>query len=68
MPMYKLTSRKLWMTIGLFVLLTTLIWFNKIDSSDYVHAIMTLFGIYSGANVITKFVNPNGGGKGDSGN
>ncbi len=39
----------------LTVIFTFLIWFGKIGSDDYINAMMTLFGIYSGANVVTKF-------------
>jgi len=53
--MEKLTSRKFWFAIALSVLLVVLLWYGKIQSNDFIEALMTLFGIYSGANVITKF-------------
>jgi len=58
--MQKLSSRKLWLSIVLIALFTILLWFGKIDTENYTQAVLTLFGIYSGANVLTKFV---GGGK-----
>lgn len=56
----KLKSRKLWLTIILMGIFSFMAWFDKLDSENYIQAMLTLFGIYSGANVLTKFV---GGGK-----
>ncbi|OOC42199.1 hypothetical protein [Thermosipho sp. 1074] len=53
--MHKLKSRKLWLALVLIALFTVLLWFNKVDPENYVQAVITLFGIYSGANVVTKF-------------
>jgi len=58
--MQKLSSRKLWLALALIVLFSIMLWFGKIDTENYTQAVLTLFGIYSGANVLTKFV---GGGK-----
>jgi len=58
--MEKLTSRKFWFAIGLTVLITVLVWYGKINSSDYVEALLFLFAIYSGANVATKFTSKKG--------
>jgi len=61
--MDKLTSRKFILAMLLTVIFTCLIWFGKIGSDDYINAMMTLFGIYSGANVVTKFFSAKGGDK-----
>ena len=53
--MNKLSSRKLWLGIGIIALLTAMTWFNKVDQNNYVNALLTLFAVYSGANVVTKF-------------
>ncbi|ABR31288.1 hypothetical protein SU69_07315 [Thermosipho melanesiensis] len=51
----KLKSRKLWLALALIVVFTLLLWFEKLDADNYTQAVLTLFGIYSGANVLTKF-------------
>ena len=56
--MDKLKSRKLWLALVLMGVFTFLVYFGKIDASNYTEAMLTLFGIYSGANVLTKFVSP----------
>lgn len=62
--MQKLTSRKLWLALVLMVVFTVLLWFGKLDTENYTQSILTLFGIYSGANVLTKFVSKGGGSNG----
>ncbi len=61
--MDKLTSRKFILAVLLTVIFTFLIWFGKVPSDDYINAMMTLFGIYSGANVVTKFFSTKDGDK-----
>ena len=61
--MDKLTSRKFILAKLLTVIFTFLVWFGKVSSDDYINATMTLFGIYSGANVATKFFSAKGGDK-----
>ncbi|EKF49543.1 hypothetical protein H17ap60334_05007 [Thermosipho africanus H17ap60334] len=63
--MQKLTSRKLWLALVLMVVFTVLLWFGKLDTENYTQSILTLFGIYSGANVLTKFVAKGGGNNGN---
>jgi len=53
--MQKLSSRKLWLALALIVLFSVMLWFGKIDTENYTQAVLTLFGIYAGANVATKF-------------
>ena len=53
--MFKLKSRKFWFAIALTVLFIVMKWFGKLDDDNFVQAVLTLFGIYSGANVATKF-------------
>ena len=61
--MDKLTSRKFILAMLLTVIFTFLIWFGKVSSDDYSNAMMTLFGIYSGSNVATKFFSAKGDSK-----
>ena len=61
--MDKLTSRKFILAMLFTVIFTFLIWFGKVSSDDYINAMMTLFGIYSGSNVVTKFFSANGDSK-----
>ena len=61
--MGKLTSRKFILAMLFTVIFTFLIWFGKVSSDDYINAMMTLFGIYSGANVVTKFFSAKGDSK-----
>lgn len=53
--MFKLKSRKFWFAIALTVLFIVMKWFGKLDDDNFVQAVLTMFGIYSGANVVTKF-------------
>lgn len=53
--MQKLKSRKFWLAIILTAIFIIMKWFNKLDDSNFMQGILTLFGIYAGANVVTKF-------------
>ena len=61
--MDKLTSRKFILAMLFTAIFTFLVWFGKVSSDDYINAMMTLFGIYSGANVVTKFFSAKGDSK-----
>ncbi|WP_126992265.1 hypothetical protein [Thermosipho globiformans] len=51
----KLKSRKLWLALILMVLFTVLVWIGKLGEENYINAMLWLYGVYSGANVLTKF-------------
>ncbi|MBB6061874.1 amino acid permease [Thermosipho japonicus] len=63
--MNKLSSRKLWLALALILVFTVLLWFGKLDTDNYTQSVLTLFGIYSSANVLTKFVNKSGDNNGN---
>lgn len=53
--MKKLSSRKLWLALVLMALFTFLIIVGKIGEENYINAMLWLYGVYSGTNVLTKF-------------
>lgn len=63
--MHKLKSRKFWLAIILTAIFIIMKWFNKLDDSNFMQGILTLFGIYTGANVVTKFIPQREEGKDD---
>jgi hypothetical protein len=54
----KLSSRKLWLAIILMIVFTVLVFFGKIGEDNYINAILWLYGVYAGTNVLTKFTTP----------
>jgi hypothetical protein len=53
----KFKSRKLWLAIILMIVFTVLVWVGKIGEDNYIQAMLWLYGVYSGTNVLTKFTN-----------
>lgn len=51
----KLKSRKLWILLGLIILVATMNYLGKVNSSDFVDFLKWGFGLYSAGNVASKF-------------
>jgi hypothetical protein len=53
--MKKLKSRKFILSLVLMGVFTLMVWFGKLDTENYMQGMLTLYGVYAGANVATKF-------------
>lgn len=51
----KLKSRKLWILLGLIILVAVMNYLGKVNSSDFVDFLKWGFGLYSASNVASKF-------------
>ncbi len=51
----KLKSRKLWILLGLIILVAVMNYLGKVSSSDFVDFLKWGFGLYSAGNVVSKF-------------
>lgn len=54
--MEKLKSRKFVMGVVLTALFTILLLLNKLPPDDFLFGTLTLYGIYTGANVMVKYL------------
>lgn len=54
----KLSSRKFLMSLFIFVITLVLFVFGKISEDGFLQTLMTVYAIYVGGNISTKFIKP----------
>lgn len=52
----KFLSRKFIMAIIIFVIVLVYFTFGKISEENFIHVLFTVYGLYVGGNVTTKFL------------
>ncbi|AUR81382.1 TMhelix containing protein [Vibrio phage 1.072.O._10N.286.48.A12] len=51
----KMQSRKLWLALGALILVTAMMWFDKVTSTEFIEFIKWNLAIYAAGNVGAKF-------------